>query len=209
MTAALRLIRRAELVAQPWANGAGQTVTVAQSPTGARPDAVDWRVSIAEVTGPSAFSDFSGYTRWFASLEPDGILLCVGDDVHRLGRWEPVEFSGALPAHAEPARVPAKDLNLMVGDAVGTGAMRRRDLPAGERLDLDASDTPDIGWCALIVLEGAPQLVVPGQDRVTLAELDAVAVSASAVPESAPAAIIGPAVLMELRVTPLAQAQTA
>lgn len=209
MTEALRLIRRAELVAQPWANGAGQTVTVAQSPTGARPDAVDWRVSIAEVTGPSAFSDFSGYTRWFASLEPDGILLCVGDDVHRLGRWEPVEFSGALPAHAEPARVPAKDLNLMVRDAVGTGAMRRRDLPAGERLDLDAPDTPDIGWCALIVLEGAPQLVIPGQDRVTLAELDAVAVSASAVPEAAPAAIIGPAVLMELRVTPLAQAQTA
>lgn len=206
MTEALRLIRRAELVAQPWANGAGQTVTVAQSPTGARPDAVDWRVSIAEVTGPSEFSDFSGYTRWFASLEPDGILLCVGDDVHRLGRWEPVEFPGALPAHAEPARVPAKDLNLMVRDAVGTGAMRRRDLPAGERLDLDA---PDVSWRVLIVLEGAPQLVIPGQDPVTVAELDAAAISANAETEEPPAAIIGPAVLMELRVTPLAQAQTA
>ena len=188
-----RVIRWSTLAAQPWANGAGRTVSVMQSPPSAPLDEVDWRVSVAEVDGPSSFSDFTGYTRWFASLEPEGVLLVVDARPHRLPQWQPLDFDGSLPAHAEPPRVPARDLNLMVRSAYGDGSIHRHDLDAGERLRLRA---PATGWRGLLVLGG--EVRIPD---AALSALDAVLVPAGA-PDIDASAAAGSATVMELRVRP-------
>ncbi len=96
---------------EPWANGAGRTTVLAVGP-----DALDWRwrISIATVDQPCAFSTLPGVRRWMAPLD-GGIELAFPDGrALRAPRLGVLEFAGApAPTCALPDG-PTRDFNLML-----------------------------------------------------------------------------------------------
>ncbi|WP_293937835.1 HutD family protein [Iodobacter sp.] len=69
------VLRKDDLAAQPWKNGAGQTYQIAVSPAGAGLADFDWRISMAKVGQSGGFSDFSGVDRSLAILAGTGIAV--------------------------------------------------------------------------------------------------------------------------------------
>lgn len=109
----LRIVRAAEVLPQPWKNGAGTTREIACAPaTGDW----QWRLSIADVDAPAPFSAFPGVERELVLLHGEGIRLWFEDDgsTHDLlpphGR---LRFAGERPLHGEPIAGATRDFNLM------------------------------------------------------------------------------------------------
>ena len=82
----ITLLRAANRKLVPWKNGAGVTEEVAVCPSGAGYDNFLWRLSIATISGESAFSILPGVRRLFSALEGrlsiniDGQSRDVGPD---------------------------------------------------------------------------------------------------------------------------------
>ncbi len=101
----------------PWKNGRGETRELALWPEGAsfeRGD-FDWRVSLAGVSEPGAFSSFPGFERILVVTEGAGLLLSHGDHAPRTRAraLEPVRFSGDWETAAELLAGPVRDFNLI------------------------------------------------------------------------------------------------
>ncbi len=151
MSIGARVIRFDELHAQRWASGRGWTTTISQDPPDVGPRDVAWRVSVARVSGPSVFSDFTGFDRWFASLDTEGIDLEIDGLSSHLRPFEVMRFSGSASVSAKPGSASARDLNLMVRASVGVGAMEARRFASDETCVLD----PPVGVRQIIlVLQG-------------------------------------------------------
>jgi uncharacterized protein len=87
---------------------------VAAFPEGAGFEALDWRVSIAEIAAPGPFSAFPGLDRRLAVL--DGRLsLAVGrEPPQELSPSSPaLHFAGHVLVHAHPIAGTVTDLNVM------------------------------------------------------------------------------------------------
>ena len=145
------LIRFGDLEATPWANGGGTTRVVAVDPA---PDWA-WRLSIADIDVPGAFSGYPGIDRVLVQLSEGRLVLDVDGEAVPLGRFGSIAFDGALPVSCEIPDGPTRDLNLMTRRGVVTGAVRIE--TAYDALTIEAASDETFA----VVLDGT--LALPGE----------------------------------------------
>ncbi|MEN9890980.1 MAG: hypothetical protein RLY78_1275 [Pseudomonadota bacterium] len=137
------------LQAEPWRNGAGLTRTV-------WPHAVDgrdlWRVSVADLPEPAAFSCFPGWVRRSVLLRGPGLVLGAQGASWSFPQVGSVAaYPGELPILAQPPQGGSRLLNVMADRARVTPLLQVDDGPAsGLRLPLPSilmvlSGEADIG----------------------------------------------------------------
>ncbi|MEN9657149.1 MAG: hypothetical protein RL571_614 [Pseudomonadota bacterium] len=116
------VLRKDDLAAQPWKNGAGQTYQIAVSPAGAGITDFDWRISMAKVGQSGGFSDFSGVDRSLAILAGAGIAIEIngGDAFHLTPQDEVLRFTGEEPIVASLLQGEVLDFNVMTRRACYT-----------------------------------------------------------------------------------------
>ena len=111
------VIEAAEVAAQPWRNGGGQTRELLAWPAG---DAWQVRVSRADIDRDGPFSAFPQVQRWFAVLQGEGVALQFPGHIRSLGTAdEALQFDGALAPGCRLIAGPTQDLNLMLRSATG------------------------------------------------------------------------------------------
>ncbi len=101
------VIRRfAETTPAPWLNGLGRTWALIGDPGEA------WRLSVARLEAPAAFSVFPGVHR---TLVPrgGGIRLEIDGEVHDVREGEPVRFSGEAETRLVALDRPCHAVNLL------------------------------------------------------------------------------------------------
>jgi hypothetical protein len=99
-----------------WRNDQGWTTELWVEPEGASLAAgFDWRVSIAEVEGDCAFSNFDGYDRTLLLLDGAGIALRDGPHaaVRLDQRGQAHRFPGELSLDCRVLDGPTRDFNVM------------------------------------------------------------------------------------------------
>ncbi|SAK73078.1 hypothetical protein AWB80_04041 [Caballeronia pedi] len=109
---ALRLLDCAKLAPEPWKNGAGTTRTVA-SELGVDGE-MNWRVSLATLTGPSKFSQFPGLERVLMPLGDGAVELRSQDGARTARPGQPVSFSGDLHIWASVPTEHLEVVNVMI-----------------------------------------------------------------------------------------------
>ena len=159
------VLRFADLPLTRWRNGGGTTREVAAAP-GSGGAGFDWRVSIADVTEPGAFSTFPGVDRVIALLEGDQLVLTVDGVDQVLHPHEPFTFAGESVTTCALPDGHTRDLNLMTARAHCRGSMVIVPLGEGRPLSLN-------GVRVLVTLTGVIHLHRPGQSEVLLDPLDA------------------------------------
>lgn len=119
-----RIIRAADMQAQPWKNGMGVTREIARFPADALNEDFLWRISVAEVNSPSPFSTFPGIDRQIVLLDGGGFIMTLdGKQRHALTMpLVPFAFAGEAWVDVEMEGSATRDFNLMV----------RRDHASGE-----------------------------------------------------------------------------
>ena len=108
------ILRAADRIATPWKNGGGVTREIAVWPPEAGLDDFDWRISMAEVREPGAFSLFPDVDRCLTVIE--GCLRLTFDDetsVSLVARSKPWAFPGDQACHGLPIGGRVLDLNVM------------------------------------------------------------------------------------------------
>jgi environmental stress-induced protein Ves len=149
----------------PWKNGGGTTQLVA---VGGDPAAFGWRISMADVTTPGAFSEFPGVDRIIASLSGTLDLRVAGrPDVRLEPLGAPHAFPGDVPAWGGPLGGAVLDLNLMLRRGVVRGEMR----PVAGQADFE------IIWATVILATGTAEIIHAGQSH-KLGPLDALLLDA-------------------------------
>ena len=119
--------RRADLAAQPWKNGGGETREVVSWPRGATVTNFDWRVSIAHIASNGPFSPFPGVDRVITLLEGDGVVLRGTDGAvhHRLDQaLAPYAFAGEATIEAGLLGPDCHDFNVMTRRAVCSASVQ-------------------------------------------------------------------------------------
>lgn len=192
--ATVRWLPHGARVAMPWKNGAGMTWPVAVWPVGAGLDDFGWRISLAGVPGPGAFSRWDGVARSLVLVEGTTLAVVVDGVTHRLAPASaPLVFDGGLPAASvSPGRV--LDAGVMSRapwrhrlDWLAPDAVRIPDGGAGHAVLVNAGPVPVavtvagesgvLGYLDAVWLEGAagPVSVLPqgGRARLLLARMDA------------------------------------
>lgn len=155
----------ADLLAEPWANGLGATTeVVSYDGSVRRTPSARWRLSVAELVRPGAFSPMPGIRR---TLLPVGgaILLSVDGEVCEVPECRPFVFDGGAKVALHALTGPCHAVNLMVDEGSGdrmtlttapaTDAVLTLALADGDgyrRFDLIAEDA-DIPFAARIRLE--------------------------------------------------------
>lgn len=99
----------------PWANGAGETtelvsLTASQALT---PNLRRWRLSIARLDRPAAFSPLPGLARTFLPIGAE-VALEIDGQVHSVTPTAPVRFRGEQNVSLIKLGIPCFALNLMV-----------------------------------------------------------------------------------------------
>jgi environmental stress-induced protein Ves len=98
----------------PWKNGGGSTRTLAVEPSHATFDDFLWRISLAEVSSPGAFSLFPGIDRTIVIWSGNGLTLQASDWQHVLQPLVPFFFKGEDEVVSHLVAGPTTDLNVMV-----------------------------------------------------------------------------------------------
>lgn len=163
----VHVIRHADCPVMPWKNGGGSTTEIAVFPRGAGLDAVDWRVSMADVAADGPFSSFPGIDRTLAILSGAGLRLAIGDaaPVALTGADAPLAFPADVPTRAWLLDGPVTDLNVMTRRGRFRHVLARRALMAGDEVAGAAPLT------ILLAAQGPADLVVDGRS-VRLEERD-------------------------------------
>jgi environmental stress-induced protein Ves len=100
----------------PWKNGQGATREILVHPEGASLDGFMWRISMAQVNAPGAFSVFPGCDRILCVVNGGPLLLAVEDaEPVRLGvDSPPFHFAADAAAEVTALDEPVLDFNVMV-----------------------------------------------------------------------------------------------
>lgn len=117
----------------PWRNGAGETRELARWPERAADP--EWRVSLADLREPAAFSSFPGVERLFVPL--GSVRLVVGRLTMDLQAGDQVRFPGEEAAHVVPLK-PTRALNVMTrrGPIAGCVVLQPMGSPAVQGTDM-------------------------------------------------------------------------
>lgn len=113
---ALRILRPDSFRVMPWKNGGGTTTELLILPEGATvAGGFDLRLSRAQVASSGPFSPFPGCDRTLLLLQGEGLRVALEDrDGLALERpFEPVVFSGDVPASGHLAAGPCEDFNVI------------------------------------------------------------------------------------------------
>lgn len=108
----VQVSRWADCAAGRWRNGGGVTYELACAPRNASVQEFDWRLSLAEVARPGAFSEFPGVDRVIMLVDGGTMTLTVDGNEHVLRHLDPFRFSGGSDVYCTPVRA-SRDLNLM------------------------------------------------------------------------------------------------
>ena len=173
----MRVIRYAELKAQPWLNGGGSTRVLEADAPGSD---FGWRISIASVDQAGPFSALPGIDRVITLIEGEFLLLEVDGAEHGLEKYRPFRFSGDSAVSGEP-----------VGSSTDLNVMTRRGAFQGFTTVLELSKKrphPVFPGQWAVLLQGAATVSVPGPDGsagepVALARYDAVVGHGEQAPE--------------------------
>lgn len=115
----MRLIRRADLTAQPWKNGGGRTWEIAAHPAGAGFDTMAWRMSMAEVATAGPFSAFAGIDRTLTVISGAMELdFAQGGAVALDETTPPLAFPGEAAVSARLGSAQVIDFNVMTRRSV-------------------------------------------------------------------------------------------
>ena len=107
----MRIIRYADLVAEPWRNGGGVTRVICAAGTGTD---FDWRISIAEVACAGPFSRFEGVDRTLVLLDGAAMALTIDGAPETLTPAAPIaRFAGEGEVSAALPHGPTRDFNVM------------------------------------------------------------------------------------------------
>jgi environmental stress-induced protein Ves len=110
----IEVLRAAQRAAVPWKNGGGVTSEVAAHPAGSGFDALDWRVSIAQIRAAGPFSSLPGLDRRLAVLEGRLSIAIDRSPAVQISPDTPaLHFAGELPVQAHPIGGAVTDLNVM------------------------------------------------------------------------------------------------
>ena len=109
----MRIIRLAEAVEQPWANGAGTTRALWHERDAAT-GRIILRVSIARLIAPAHFSPWPGMERTFLPLDPMTVDLDIDGSRRRVGQHQALLFSGDSETSLAALDRPGRALNIMV-----------------------------------------------------------------------------------------------
>ena len=104
------LLPRDEQGTTPWRDGGGVTRELA---AGVIDDELVWRVSIARIDEPGAFSRWPGLHRSLTLLTGDEVVLSIGGNEHAVLRGQTFEFSGDAAVGCALPGGPVEVLNLM------------------------------------------------------------------------------------------------
>ena len=149
------------LTAEPWRNGGGVTRTLATGGGAQGSGDWHWRLSVAEIEREGAYSRFEGVDRWQALIGGEALLLRGARGTRRLASaGEVFAFTGEEDVHAHLPAGPARMWNLMVRRGAAVGELVRRELAAGEVLDLPGLTGDAHGW--VLVLVGVLASTDPG-----------------------------------------------
>jgi uncharacterized protein len=148
----LQVLRADEHPVVPWANGRGVTEVVVSWPPGE--DDFDWRVSIATVEEPGAFSSYAGIDRTLVVAAGGPLLLGIDGTMVTAERLDPIAFSG-----------DAETMCLAASRARVVNAMTRRGRASAEVAVVEAKAdggtqpptklrAPEAGFAAAVVVRG-------------------------------------------------------
>ncbi|MGV2287206.1 HutD family protein [Trinickia sp. YCB016] len=189
---AVTLLRAADLVASRWKNGGGVTREIAAYPWGSDLDTFVWRVSVADVEKPGAFSRFPGIDRSLVLLSGNGMLLDErgGITYSLMKPLDAAHFNGETAIDASLVDGPTRDFNLMLRRGRVRGLIDVWRGNAEHTLDADvmllfcASGTFDVTLGGEASDAGAP---------VTLGETDTLCIEA---PRALSCAVSGSGVML-------------
>ena len=162
----LGVVRFSELTAVPWRNGGGLTREVVSAGRSG-PLGCDWRISIADVSEPGAFSSFPGVDRIITVVEGEGMTLVIDGVDHVLRRHEPLRFDGASQTTCSPLAGPVRDLNVMTRSDQLSASVAVRDLSQTRPIAVGNGQV-------LVLLAGTAVVVGADGSRAELQPLDAV-----------------------------------
>lgn len=147
MTALRTAKHFAHLTAAPWANGKGSTTELVGFDESAlhTPGAPRWRLSVASLTEPGAFSRLPSVWRTFFLVEGEATLDVDGIP-HRIGAGQQLQFDGGAAVELLELSKPTHAINLMV--------MSGTDHP---HLGLTSTAEPVEPVVAAVALAPAPQ----------------------------------------------------
>lgn len=171
--------RYADLAAQPWRNGLGVTRELHVEPAA---EGFRWRLSMAEITAPAAFSAYPGIDRVFAVLAGGGLVLTVDGVATQLSVGDIATFAGEAAVVATPVAGSGTDLNLMLARDDVDGSLRL--------VAIDGTAVwSDPAVVAVVVVAGSAR-----HGEATLGRLDTLLIASS------PVSLTGQATLIEVRV---------
>jgi environmental stress-induced protein Ves len=130
------VLRFAALRAGPWRNGAGTTREIASGGQGA--GGFGWRLSLADVDRPGAFSLFPGARRILTVVQGEEIVLTLGGRDHWVRHGQPFRFPGSAPVTARLPAGAVRALNVVTGPGVVDAEVSVLDLVEGKARSLPA-----------------------------------------------------------------------
>lgn len=127
----MRIIRFTNVEASPWINAGGSVKVITAGVVSQQgrlhlkaDNHWDWRLSIADVEQPGAFSALSGVKRVLTVVDGGPLQLTIGGKSHLVTAHQPLTFDGGTVTTASLPHGPVSNLNLMCS---GSGRRRRFD----------------------------------------------------------------------------------
>ncbi len=128
--------RFTELCPGPWRNGAGTTHEIASGGQGAA--GFGWRLSLADVDRPGAFSLFPGARRILTVVQGEEIVLSLRGRDHRVRQGQPFHFPGGAPVTARLTTGAVRALNVVTSPGAVHAEVTVLELVQGQARDLPA-----------------------------------------------------------------------
>jgi len=145
------ILRDAQRSCVAWKNGGGLTREIAAHPPGSDLNTFEWRVSLAQVRSPGAFSCFPGVQRQLAVLEGVLSLSIAGAAAIEVSpESAPITFAGDVPVQGTPSGA-VTDLNVMTRRGRCSAQLTRRTAAAAAPLTLAAGTTLIVALSPLIL----------------------------------------------------------
>ncbi|SFR66840.1 HutD protein [Agromyces sp. CF514] len=140
------VVRPTDVAAEPWRNGRGVTRVLVARPT--------WRISVAEIDGRAAFSEFAGFDRVLIPLDRGGLHLEIEGVGQRVAQHSSIAFRGEDRVTADSGDRQAKVVNVMVHRSC-IGADWTVSIESGSALaGVEARDRPEADAAAAVALTG-------------------------------------------------------
>tara|TARA_B100000029_G_scaffold4952_1_gene5598 strand:+ start:400 stop:936 length:537 start_codon:yes stop_codon:yes gene_type:complete len=117
----MTILQRTEYKTMPWPNGGGVAHEIAKWETA---DRTLWRLSLADVVGECAFSEFKGLSRCTTVVSGAGMRLQCEHEQLVLEPLSPMTFCGELKLRGTLIDGPVENLNLVYDANLMTADVR-------------------------------------------------------------------------------------